>query len=45
MDGRLDGARSTAVDYFTGTMSMFTRAGFVEILRRNDTRSIVRLEL
>lgn len=41
----VDGKRSSAVDYFTGTLSMFQQQGFVEIIRRNDTRPIVRLEL
>ncbi len=41
----VDGARSTAVDYFTGTLGMFAEHGFVEVLRRNDTRPIVRLTL
>lgn len=39
----VDGARESAVDYFTGTRGMFDEHGFVEILRRNDTRPIVRL--
>lgn len=41
----VDGARSSVVDYFTGTLGMFTRRGFVEVERRNDTRPIVRLDL
>lgn len=41
----VDGKRSSSVDYFTGTLSMFQRHGFTEIIRRNDTRPIVRLEL
>lgn len=41
----VDGERSTAVDYFTGKMSMFTKAGFEEVLRRNESRPIVRLTL
>ena len=39
----VDGARASVVDYFTGTQSMFEEHGFVEIIRRNDTRPIVRL--
>jgi GNAT superfamily N-acetyltransferase len=39
----VDGARESAVDYFTGTLSMFADHGFVEVIRRNDTRPIVRL--
>lgn len=39
----VDGDRSSAVDYFTGTLGMFARHGFVELTRRNDTRPIVRL--
>jgi hypothetical protein len=39
----VDGARSSVVDYFTGTLGMFDEHGFVELLRRNDTRPIVRL--
>lgn len=39
----VDGRRGSAVDYFTGTLNMFSDHGFVEILRRNDTRPIVRL--
>jgi hypothetical protein len=38
----VDGPRSSAVDYFTGTLGMFQEEGFVEILRRNPTRPIVR---
>lgn len=41
----VDGTRSSAVDYFTGTLEMFTEHGFAEVLRRNDTRPIVRLTL
>lgn len=41
----VDGERSSAVDYFTGTLGMFDREGFAEIIRRNDTRPIVRLEV
>lgn len=41
----VDGERSSAVDYFTGTMGMFDSHGFVELIRRNDTRPIVRLRL
>ncbi len=39
----VDGSRASAVDYFTGTLPMFADHGFVEIVRRNDTRPIVRL--
>ena len=39
----VDGPRSSAVDYFTGTLSMFDEHGFVEVIRRNDSRPIVRL--
>jgi GNAT superfamily N-acetyltransferase len=41
----VDGHRESAVDYFTGTLGMFGEHGFVEIVRRNDTRPIVRLEV
>lgn len=39
----VDGPRSSSVDYFTGTLSMFDEHGFVELIRRNDSRPIVRL--
>jgi GNAT superfamily N-acetyltransferase len=39
----VDGERASVVDYFTGTIGMFDQHGFVEIIRRNDTRPIVRL--
>ncbi len=39
----VDGTRGSVVDYFTGTLPMFTDHGFVEIIRRNETRPIVRL--
>jgi len=39
----VDGERSSAVDYFTGTLGMFHSQGFVEVIRRNETRPIVRL--
>ncbi len=39
----VDGDRASAVDYFTGVMRMFEEHGFVELIRRNDTRPIVRL--
>lgn len=39
----VDGHRESVVDYFTGTLTMFSEHGFTEILRRNDTRPIVRL--
>lgn len=41
----VDGTRASVVDYFTGTMGMFSEHGFVELIRRNDTRPIVRLAL
>lgn len=41
----VDGTRESVVDYFTGTLGMFEESGFVEIVRRNDTRPIVRLTL
>lgn len=39
----VDGHRESLVDYFTGTLGMFSEHGFAEVLRRNDTRPIVRL--
>lgn len=39
----VDGARTSVTDYFTGTLPMFERHGFVEVTRRNETRPIVRL--
>lgn len=39
----VDGERSSLVDYYTGTLGMFEEHGFVEVIRRNDTRPIVRL--
>jgi len=41
----VDGTRESVVDYFTGTLVMFDEHGFVEMIRRNDTRPIVRLTL
>lgn len=41
----VDGKRQSVVDYFTGTLGMFAEHGFSEVLRRNDTRPIVRLRL
>lgn len=41
----VDGERQSVVDYFTGTLGMFENKGFVEIIRRNDTRPIVRLDV
>lgn len=41
----VDGRRESVVDYFTGTLGMFAEHGFVEVVRRNDTRPIVRLTL
>lgn len=39
----VDGHRSGSGDLYTGTLNMFTSHGFVEVLRRNDSRPIVRL--
>lgn len=39
----VDGERASVVDYFTGTLGMFSEHGFAEIVRRNETRPIVRL--
>jgi GNAT superfamily N-acetyltransferase len=39
----VDGERASVVDYFTGTLGMFEDEGFVELIRRNETRPIVRL--
>jgi GNAT superfamily N-acetyltransferase len=41
----VDGERQSVVDYFTGTLGMFAERGFVEVVRRNDTRPIVRVTL
>lgn len=41
----VDGVRSSTTDLYTGTMGMFTALGFAEVLRRNATRPIVRLDL
>ena len=41
----VDGERSSAVDYFVGTLAMFQGEGFVEILRRDPTRPIVRMSI
>jgi GNAT superfamily N-acetyltransferase len=41
----VDGPRSSSVDYYTGTLSMFEEHGFVELIRRNETRPMVRLEV
>jgi GNAT superfamily N-acetyltransferase len=41
----VDGARSSVVDLFTGTLGMFAQHGFVEVIRRNPERPIVRLSL
>lgn len=41
----VDGERSSSVDYFTGTLNMFEKHGFAEVIRRNDTRPIVRLRV
>lgn len=40
-----DAPTQSAVNYYTGTMAMFDRHGFVELLRRKDTRPIVRLTI
>jgi GNAT superfamily N-acetyltransferase len=39
-----DDETTSAVNYFTGTMGMFSEHDFVEVIRRKDTRPIVRLE-
>lgn len=39
----VDGERASVVDYFTGTLRMFEDEGFVELIRRNESRPIVRL--
>jgi len=41
----VDGERASSVDYFVGTLGMFQEEGFVEILRRDPTRPIVRLKV
>lgn len=41
----VDGDRTSVVDYFTGTLGMFSRRGFEEVARRNETRPIVRRSL
>ena len=41
----VDGTRESVVDYFTGTFGLFAEYGFSELIRRNDTRPIVRLTL
>lgn len=41
----VDGVRVSAVDYFTGIMSMFEEHGFTEVIRRNQDRPIVRLTI
>jgi GNAT superfamily N-acetyltransferase len=41
----VDGERASVVDYYTGTLGMFSEHGFTELIRRNDTRPIVRLSL
>jgi GNAT superfamily N-acetyltransferase len=41
----VDGQRSSLVDYFTGTLGMFSEHGFTEVLCRNDSRPIVRLTI
>jgi GNAT superfamily N-acetyltransferase len=41
----VDGERASTVDYFTGIKGMFDEHGFVELIRRNDTRPVVRLTL
>lgn len=39
----VDGPRGSAADFFTGTLGMFREHGFVEVIRRNATRPVVRL--
>lgn len=39
----VDGERASAVDFFTGTIGMFHEHGFVEVMRRNHDRPVVRL--
>ena len=41
----VDGDRASAVDYFTGTLGMFSEHGFVEILRRKHDRPVMRLTI
>lgn len=41
----VDGRRSSLVDYFTGTLGMFSDHGFTEVVRRNESRPIVRLNI
>lgn len=41
----VDGERASLVDYYTGTLGMFSEHGFTEVIRRNDSRPIVRLSL
>jgi GNAT superfamily N-acetyltransferase len=41
----VDGHRESVVDYFTGTLGMFAEHGFVEMIRRNETRPLVRLTI
>jgi GNAT superfamily N-acetyltransferase len=41
----VDGYRSSSADYYTGTLGMFEPQGFVEVIRRNATRPIVRLNI
>ncbi len=41
----VDGERSSSVDYFTGIIGMFEEHGFTELIRRNETRPIVRLSV
>ncbi|MGH3650686.1 MAG: GNAT family N-acetyltransferase [Acidimicrobiia bacterium] len=41
----VDGERASVVDYYTGNLGMFAQHGFVELIRRNDTRPIVRLKV
>ncbi len=41
----VDGERASVVDYYTGTLGMFAKHGFTEVVRRNDSRPIVRLTL
>lgn len=38
-------AGRTADAYYTGVASTFVKAGFVEVLRRSETRPIMRYEI
>lgn len=41
----VDGPRKGSTDYYTGTLGLFERAGFIEVARRQPERPIVRLDL